>query len=434
MVTGAAAATADDLRVAHQRSTVPISVALLGAGHVGSALAREAARPSSPLAGRVRIAAALVRDADRPRVRELPPAVLTTNAERILDSSPDVVVEVLGGVDVPFALVSRALARGIPVVTANKSLMAARGRELAALAARAGVPLLYEAAVVAGVPFLGSFARRPLARNTSRITGILNGTSNFVLTRMDTASVDFTHALAAARQLGLAEPDPRNDVDGIDAAEKLVVLLRHFGWLGVSPSALEVRGIGAVSAPDIAAARDLGGTLKPVAFADRTAQTCTAFVGPAFVARTHRLSVVAHEENALILRGSHGELFYSGPGAGPDATAATVLDDVVEAATVRPGWPAHDLGDGAPAAPSTDWFVRLEGAGDSDDARRPLPPPEDIADLLASHDIWLRRTAGADAHYCALTHRATREAIERALDSLRSACGCRVVAYRALEG
>jgi homoserine dehydrogenase len=400
-------------------------------------VARAALDPAFRASADLRIVGALVRDPAKPRgIRLSPELLVTTDADALLARAPDVVVEVMGGIEPAFQLVSRALERGIPVVTANKSLLAARGPELAVISAESGTPLLYEASVIAGVPFLGTFARRPVAGTVTRVEGIVNGTSNFLLSAMHATGAEWSAALADAQRRGLAEPDPGNDIEGIDAAEKLAVLLHHLGWGRLRPEAIERTGITGVRSIDVEAARDFGGVLKPVAIAERSSCGTTAFVGPAFVRAASRFSRVDGAENAIAFRNGYGDLFYSGPGAGPEATAATVLDDVFEAAEGNGQRPSPFVtrchAAVTPAAPVTEWFVRLRSAGR-------LPLPEEIADLLGSHGVWLRRCSerkalgGCDSLWM-LTWAAERPRLERALSALASASACETWAIRVLEG
>ena len=186
----------------------------------------------------------------------------------MFDTQPTVIVEALGGLEPARTLVLEAIARGIPVVTANKSLLAHHGDELLEAASVAGVPLRYEASVIAGVPFLGTFARRPYASALSAFSGILNGTTNFILSQMADGGRDYGSALSDAQRRGFAEPDPSKDVGGVDAVEKLTILIRQFAGLRVDPGAIETTGIERITSDDLAGARGLGGTLKPVVYAD----------------------------------------------------------------------------------------------------------------------------------------------------------------------
>jgi homoserine dehydrogenase len=435
MVTAAADTLEGAVRPAPALSTGTIDIALLGLGRVGSAVARAVLDTPSSGSARLRITGALIRYPERRRDVRLPASCLLTDAAEIFARRPRVVVEVLGGIEPARTLVRQALESGIPVVTANKSLVAAHGDELRRIAARSGAPFLCEATVIAGVPFLGTLSRRPRAAAVTCIRGIVNGTSNYLLTQM-TATRTLAAALAEAARLGLSEPDPRNDVLGVDAAEKLSVLLQHLGWGRVAPHALDVRGIDGVQASDIDAARDLGGVIKPVILAERSVDAVTAFVGPAFVPLTDRLASVDGSENALALRNGYGELFYSGPGAGPQATAATVLDDVFEAATADGGRlesrsDAPRLSAIEPGAPVTAWFVRLTAA-------EKLPPAADIADLLGSFGIWLQRSSSLPAtrqDACGfLTLPVERARLDSAIGALTAAARCHASVYRALEG
>ena len=266
---------------------------------------------------------------------------VTTDAESVFATRPAVVVEVLGGIEPARTLVLEALRRGLPVVTANKSLVAHHGDELMDAAARAGVALRYEASVIAGVPFLGTFARRPYASALSSLSGIVNGTTNFILSHMHGGTTEYDSALTEAQRRGFAEPDPGKDVGGVDAVEKLVILIRQFAGRRVSPADIETTGIGHITAADLREAHELGGVLKPVVLAeglDVDAAAIAAFAGPALVPARHPLAQVSLASNALRLRDIAGsELCFTGPGAGPDVTAITILDDVVEAVSVREG-------------------------------------------------------------------------------------------------
>jgi homoserine dehydrogenase len=334
--------------------------------------------------------------------------------------------------------VLEALSARIPVVTANNSLLAYCGGELLGAASAAGVPLLHEASVLAGVPFLGTFGRRPLARSVTAFRGILNGTSNFILTRMARDGASFGQALASAQRAGFAEPDPSKDVDGDDAVEKLCVLLRHFAGFDVHPSQIDKAGITGVDGRDQQHANACGGTVRPVAVADWSEGAVSAYVGPAYVAAANALSRVdgVHNAIALTTRWS-GELFFSGPGAGPTVTAATVLDDVVEASqhgetiSIGPepaclertiGQASRRRDQAPPVTPVNDggWFVRL-----TSDALGETEAPS----LLASLGIRLRRASCIDARsgrhsQWLLTHPCGRAHLDAALDLLSAKTGC----------
>jgi homoserine dehydrogenase len=421
----------------------PLDIALLGLGRVGSAVASLALDAPGALGLPVRITGALVRDCDRPREDGLQRRVrLTADAADLIALRPDLVIEVLGGIEPARTIVLQALAHGIPVVTANKSLMAAHGDELLAAAARGGAALRYEACVLAGVPFLGTFAARPLAARLFRVSGIVNGTTNFILTKMDRERQDFEDALADAQRLGFAEPDPASDIDGVDAVEKLSVLIRHFGRRTVRPAAIETRGIRAVRAADLRHAREFGGAIKMIVDAEWSAEGVRAFVGPAFVPAAHKLSRIDGVENAVCLQGRRGgsasdpaiDLFYAGPGAGPAVTAATILDDVAECCAHRgKAGPPECAAAAEPVRcepPATAWFVRVSGVT--------LPGGADIADFLASYGVTLRRVApdetpGEGAACYLLTWPSPRARLERALAALAEAARCDTFCIRTLE-
>jgi homoserine dehydrogenase len=419
-----------DRCVAARARPLPLAearVALLGCGNVGRAFTRLVAAPPSGTR-RLRITGALVRDAQRTRPQPIPP--LTADARQLWLHSPDVCVELLGGLEPARSLVLEALARGIPVVTANKSLLARHGGELRETSRAMGTTLLYEAAVIAGVPFLGTFSRRPRAATVSGLVAIANGTSNFVLSRCARDGYHLGDALAEAQRHGYAEPDPRSDVSGADACEKLVVLLQHFAHVDVSPEAIETYGLDAIGQHQPSHGRELGGVIKPVIVAHWHGGRLEAFVGPAFVTDDHPLSRVDGVENAIVLSTSRGRLRFQGPGAGPEVTAATVLDDVEEAlAEAAP--PCHQpLAYATVVSPETGWLITLEGAR--------LPSCLDVADLLAGHGLFAHRvtathTHGARESRSLLLWPARRHVVQRALAAVGAAAGCTATALRAVE-
>lgn len=403
-----------------------LDVALLGCGNVGASFARLAAERADALP--LRITGALVRS--RTRQRGIPSTLpLSTEPSALLDAKPGIVVELLGGVEPARTLVLEALRRCIPVVTANKTLLARHGSELRRAAAQTRTPLLYEAAVLAGVPFLGTFARRPEAAAAHGLVGIVNGTTNFVLTRCARPGEDVNSALSEAQRLGYAEPDPRNDMAGIDAAEKLCVLLQHFAALDVHPDAVHTTGIDVLTVGQLADAPALGGVVKPVVFADWTTKL-DAFVGPAFVPSTHVLARVDGIDNALIIHSRHGQLLFQGPGAGPQLTAATVLDDVSEVVAGTAVSPSAEINSADAGEPGTGWMITLDAAR--------LPRTPEIADLLASSGLFAHRTAARSMHagreqQSMLLWPAAAARVSEALRALERAAGLSAHALRTLE-
>jgi homoserine dehydrogenase len=405
-----------------------VRVGLLGFGHVGRAVARlaVAARETLQARGcRVEVTHALVRDRSRRRAELPQPIALEDDVDRFFRHPADVLVEVLGGIEPARALVVRALEQGVAVVTANKSLVAAHGAALEALAARRGGAFRFEACALAGVPFIGTLGRRPLAASVTRLSAIVNGTSNFVLTAMARDRAPFAEALARAQALGLAEPDPTNDLAGVDAAEKLALLVGHLGARRVAVGAIERTALAAVDGVDLVQAEALGGAIKPVAFADFGSAAVAAFVGPAFVPRDHPLAAVAGRSNGIVLDGRYVEgLFFSGPGAGPEVTAATILDDVVEivreagargAARARRRRPAPVV------APVTPWFVRLAWPRDA-------PGRRAAAARLVGDRVGIVRASGLvrgerDARCYVVTRACRREDLAAALAAVTGATG-----------
>jgi homoserine dehydrogenase len=230
------------------------------------------------------VSSALVRDTDK--ARGGPAVAVTSDIRDFYRRRFDLVIEVMGGISPAFEYVKAALERGIPVVTANKSLIAHRGEELGAIARFNGVPLAFDAAVLAGVPFLGALSRRPFINTPQRVTGIINGTSHYLLSKL-AAGGAFPDALQEATRLGYAEPDSSADVGGRDAAEKLTILLRLSGVSNLAVSDLTTIGIDRLTPPDFAAARRLGGVLKPLVIASLEQGKEGAWVGPALVDRSH---------------------------------------------------------------------------------------------------------------------------------------------------
>ena len=368
-----------------------IRVGLLGLGNVGQAVARLSAdRGSAERAGvRFKVEQALVRDVTKTRLCPKPDR-LTSNPSAFLRGNYDVVIEALGTVEPARTLVARLLGRGTSVITANKALVAEHGAHLESIAAARGAAFRYEATALSAVPFLGTLADRPFVASIDRLLAIVNGTSNYLLTSLAEPGTSFAQALSRAQELGYAEPDPSRDLDGLDAADKLLLLTTLFGWGRLSRESLDVSGIRQVTAADLAAARSIGGTIKPVVSAERDANGIRAFVGPVFLSSTEPLASLGGALNGIRLDGRHvSNLFFSGPGAGPDVTAATLLDDAVQAMSYerrvheRAG---RSLRPVFPASPATEWFLRVTCPG-------VLPSPAAIAGLVAASGVPVERVA-----------------------------------------
>lgn len=412
------------------RSVRTIRVGILGVGQVGQAVARLAAdRGATAHAGiRFQVEQGLVRDVDK--LRRCPETRLTSNHATFLRGHYDVVIEALDKVEPARTIVARLLGRGTPVVTANKALVAQYGAQLDSIAASRGASFRYEATALAGVPFLGMLAERPLVASVDRVTAIVNGTTNFVLTSLAEAGTTFDAAVSRAQELGYAEPDASRDLDGLDAADKLLLLTSLFGWGRLSSEALDVAGVRHVTSADLAAARAAGGTIKPIVFAQRDADGVCACVGPAFLSCSEPLASLGGALNGIRLDGRHvSNLFFSGPGAGPDVTAATLLDDAVQAVTSlrriheRPKVASQAV---FPTSPVTPWFVRLTfpGVVPSAGAIASLAaavglPVEQAIDFTNEQSRWLlvgpqgRRTIDAVIARLLETHRIDAAAFRR---------------------
>lgn len=404
-----------------EHATKIVRVGLLGYGRVGQAVAALAKHEQDRLAAiglELRCAGALVRD--RQKARGGPVVPLSTSVANLFDGDVDVVVEVLGGVEPARTLVADALAKGIPVITANKSLIAAHGEALSRLAARHGTVLAFDAAVLAGVPFLGSLARRPLASAATRLEGVVNGTSHFIVTGMARGGA-FASAVDEAVRLGYAEPDSGADTGGQDAAEKLAILLNVSARITMKWTDLPRTGLEALSPADFLAARELGGVIKPIALASLDTQNPGAWIGPAFVYDAHPFARLDGVDNALRVIGLGGRVVtFAGPGAGPEATAITIVDDIIE--TITSGWqppaqpplPTKISADALTTPPAGRWYVRLS----STSAR-----PADAAEFLAARGVPALRIDGRDGAIAALTVETTYAAIRDAATAIASIGG-----------
>ncbi|HZQ86060.1 MAG TPA: homoserine dehydrogenase, partial [Acidimicrobiales bacterium] len=269
----------------------PVRVGLLGCGNVGGALAQLIASEGASVAERtgvhLEIARVAVRDLSKARSAVLPDGVLTDDAEAVV-SSPDVevVVETIGGVEPARTLLLDALKAGKPVVSANKELMAAAGAEMFEAASAAGVDLLFEAAVAGGIPLIRPLRESLAGERLTRVMGIVNGTTNYILTRMAEDGASYEDALAEAQRLGYAEPDPTADVDGLDAAAKAAIIAGiAFGGKIVAGD-VYTEGIRAITARDIAFANQLGYVVKLLAIADQVDGRVAVRVHPAMVPKT----------------------------------------------------------------------------------------------------------------------------------------------------
>lgn len=310
--------------------TKPLRVALLGFGTVGGSVARILAeRPE--LADRLSLTHIFNRGVARKRAEWVPPSVTwTENADELFASKPDAIVEVIGGLEPAGSWVRRALEQGAAVVTANKMLLAAQGPELLHLAVTNHSQLRFEAAVAGGVPLIHGVREGLAGDRLTRVTGILNGTSNYVLSTMATGDSQMAAVLDEARRLGYAEADPSADIDGDDAGAKLVVLAGIAFRRHVKLSDIPRRSIRPISAADFRYARSLGCTIRQIAMVETKNNGFHAFVGPALVLRGSNFGLNMGANNVVTITGHYGgENSFSGAGAGGPATAVAVVSDLL---------------------------------------------------------------------------------------------------------
>lgn len=314
-------------------SGAQLRLGIAGLGVVGSALLEQLRRPHPRLDGRLSVSGVCARQRHRPG-RTLPAEAVWFDDPVALAASPaiEVFVELIGGSDGPAkAAVETALQHGKAVVTANKALLAEHGAALAALAQARGGSLAFEAAVAGGVPVIRALRDGLAGAEVRSIAGILNGTSNYLLSSMEAEQRDFADVLKDAQRLGYAEADPFMDVSGSDARHKLSILAAIAFHGDPAPGAMRLDGLERVSLLDIASARRLGYRIKPLAKAELTPAGVRGAVGPALLPLRHPLSQVDGALNAVVIEAEPiGRLSFIGPGAGGGATAAAVLSDLVD--------------------------------------------------------------------------------------------------------
>ena len=325
-----------------------IGIGIAGLGTVGAGVYKHVARNRALLMERLGlellIRRAVVRDLGKPRAVQPPGELLTTRWQDLI-AAPDIqiVVELMGGIDEPLALIRAAINAGKVVVTGNKALLAEHGQEIFALAAEKKVPVFFEASTAGGIPIIKTIREALIANHIVSIHGIINGTSNYILTRMTDAGLDFAQALAEAQSAGYAEADPALDVNGWDAAHKAIILasLAYGFWVGTDK--ISVEGIENVAATDIRFARELGYRIKLLAIIKADADLTDhggieVRVHPTLIPDSHVLASVSGVFNAVAVRGDVvGDTLFYGRGAGQDPTAGAVISDLAEAAVALGG-------------------------------------------------------------------------------------------------
>jgi homoserine dehydrogenase len=427
-----------------------LKVALLGCGTVGSAVLRLIHEQADDLAARigrrVEVAGVAVRRPDHHP--EVPAHLLTTDAAGLVTRDDvDLVVEVIGGLEPARTLLMAAFEAGKPVVSANKALLAEDGVALHAAAAKAGVDLYYEAAVAGAIPLLRPLRESLAGDQLRRVVGIVNGTTNYILSRMAETGAGFAEALAEATELGYAEADPTADVDGFDAAAKAAILASLAFHSPVSASDVYREGISAVTALDVARAAEIGCTVKLLAICERVDNGGSASVAvrvhPAMIPTAHPLALVGGAFNAVFVEAeAAGQLMFYGQGAGGEPTASAVLGDLVAVARNRlagaagPGTTGYA---GLPVRPIADTPTRYHVSLDVADKPGVLAT---VAQEFARHDVSIS-TVRQDGHDDAatlviVTHTAPDAALSATVAALREMPAVRgvtsVLRVEGLEG
>jgi homoserine dehydrogenase len=418
-------------------SVKTLRIALIGCGNVGSQVARLLREESDELAVRIGarlvIAGIAVRRLSYPRPG-VDPALLTTDAmELATRPDVDIVVEVVGGIEPARSVLLTAMKNGKSVVTANKALLAEYGEEIHAASRAFGTDLYYEAAVAGAIPLLRPL-RESLAGDTvQRVLGIVNGTTNFILDKMDSSGADFSESLEEAQALGYAEPDPTADVEAFDAAAKAAILASLAFHTRVTASDVYREGITEVTAADIASAKSLGRIVKLLAICERSGDGVAVRVHPAMIPRSHPLATVGGAYNAVFVEAkSAGQLMFYGAGAGGTPTASAVLGDIVAVARNRmagtPG-PEPSTYAGLPVLPMGDTLTRYHVSLDVDDRPGVLAP---VAEAFARHGVSIqavRQTSrGDEALLIIVTHVASDAALATTVSELQALPAVRAVA------
>lgn len=314
-------------------STPTIKLALLGAGNVGSQVARilleDADSLQARIGARLELIGIAVRDLTAPRHYQADPQLYTTDAEALIDRA-DVVLELTGGIEPARSRILQALQAGKSVVSGNKALLAQHGSELAAAAAASGAQLSYEAAVGGAIPILRPLRDSLAGDRVSRVLGIVNGTTNYILDQMHSTGAQFDQALAEAQRLGYAEADPTADIEGHDAAAKAAILASLAFHSSFSLDQVRTEGITSISAEDVQAAEAEGYVIKLLAVCERQGDQVSLRVNPTLLPQSHPLASVHGAFNAVFVEAENaGELMFYGPGAGGAPTASAVLGDLV---------------------------------------------------------------------------------------------------------
>jgi homoserine dehydrogenase len=410
-----------------------VKVALLGCGSVGSQVVRLLHEQADDLTARigapVELVGVAVRRPELQRDAEIPDELLTTDAAGLVSRGDiDVVVEVIGGIEPARSLILSALENGASVVTANKALLAEDGSTLFAAAEKADRDLYFEAAVAGAIPIVRPLRESLTGDKVRRVLGIVNGTTNFILDKMDSSGAGFAETLEEAQELGYAEADPTADIEGYDAAAKAAILASLAFHTRVTAADVHREGITEISAADVAAARDMDCVVKLLAICEHSdgdeGGTVTARVHPAMIPRSHPLASVREAYNAVFVESdAAGRLMFYGPGAGGAPTASAVLGDLVTVARNRRGG-VRGPGESSYAAlevlPMGQTTTRYHVAIDVDDRTGVLAA---VAQIFAEHGVSIQTVRqeghGDDAQLVVVSHRASDQALSATVEALR---------------
>ena len=404
-----------------------LTIGLLGCGTVGGALVDLLDARRATITARtgveLRIGAIAVRDTAKHQDRLADPSLLTSDTAAVVaDPEVDIVVELIGGTDPALTLVRTALENGKPVITGNKELLAAHGPELYAAAAEHGVDLLFEAAVAGGIPLIRPLRESLVGEDISRVMGIINGTTNYILTKMSQEGADYADALADAQALGYAEADPTADVEGYDAGAKAAIIASIVFGVDVRSSDVQHEGISSITAADIDTAKRLGYVIKALAVIERADGEVAVRVHPAMVPTGHPLANVNDSFNAVFVEGATvGDLMFYGRGAGGGPTASAVLGDLVDAAV--------NVANGAAARLSITEKATLRSVDELSSQYYLTMVVSDepgvlaqVATVFGTHGVSIQvmeqSGTGGDAELCLILHETTEAALHATLDEL----------------
>jgi homoserine dehydrogenase len=408
----------------------PVRVALLGCGTVGTQVVRLLTEQADDLTARVgapvELAGIAVR---RPNKHpNIPAELLTTDAEALVASDVDVVVEVIGGIEPARTLLTAALGAGKSVVTANKALLAEHGAELFQAADASGADLYFEASVAGAIPLLRPLRESLVGDRITRVTGIVNGTTNYILSAMDATGAGYRETLDEASRLGYAEADPTADVDGFDAASKAAILASLAFHSRVTAADVYREGIASVSAADITAAKLLGRTVKLLAICERVteadgSESVAVRVHPAMIPLAHPLASVGDAFNAVFVEAdAAGQLMFYGRGAGGAPTASAVLGDLVAVARNRViggRSPRESAYAALPVRPMGQTPTRYHISLDVADRAGVLAQ---VAAVFAEHDVSIaavrQEGRAVDASLVIVTHAASDAALRSTVDKI----------------